>query len=115
MKAATPLWAIRLRGFRVVRRRAALAEAALTLLIRRLDEALRRQFGRLRLLFGRSADRGRPGRRGSRWCRQVVQKRLPDDAARVVLARVELLPVDLVELGTHLFAHPVFGTVSHGA
>ena len=47
--------------------------------------------------------------------RLVFEERLADDAARVVLARIEGRPVDLVELGTHLLAHPVLRPVGHVA
>ena len=48
---------------------------------------------------------------------RVVQERLPDDAAGVVLPRVQLLPVHLVELRAHLLAHPrlrAVGEVAQG-
>ena len=56
-----------------------------------------------------------PRRAGRLGERVVVEERLADDAARVVLARVELRPVDLVELRAHLVAHPVLRTVGHVA
>ena len=54
-------------------------------------------------------DRGRGARGAYGRDGRVVQQRLADDAARVVLARIERAPVDVVEVRAHLVLHARLG------
>ena len=43
----------------------------------------------------------------------LIQQRLPDDAPRVILTRIELLPIHIVEIRTHLLAKTILGAIGH--
>ena len=45
--------------------------------------------------------------------RRIFEQSISNDAARVILPGVELLPVDVVELGAHLVAQAIFRPVCH--
>lgn len=44
---------------------------------------------------------------------RIVEKGLTDDAARIVLAGIKFLPVDVVKVRAHLLTQPVFRAIRH--
>jgi hypothetical protein len=51
-------------------------------------------------------------RGGGSWV-VFIEQGLADDAARVILSRIELFPIDLIEVGAHFLPHSLLGAVGH--